>query len=238
MKAILLQLRKEVNEINMPWTEILAESFTTLGRSLLDFLPRLLGALVILVVGIIISVTVAHLVRKLIRLVKVDALVEKLELEQALEHAGLHISVSGIIGWLVKWFLLLTFLITAFDVLGWVQVVHFLNQVVLYIPNVIVGVLILLAGIIVARFINEVVRKSVEAAKLSHSNFLGSVAKWSVYVFSFMAALVQLRVADQLVQILFTGFVLMVSLAGGLAFGLGGRERAAKFLEGLRKEMQ
>jgi hypothetical protein len=221
----------------LSWTEILTASFTTLGRSLVDFLPKLLGALVIVVVGVIISVSLGKLVAKFIRLLKVDMLVEKLEVEQALEHAGLKISVSGIIGWLVKWFLLLAFLITAADVLGWVQIVQFLNQVVLYLPNVIVSVLILLAGLMVGNFTSHVVRKGVEAARLTHANFLASVAKWSVLVFSLMAALVQLRVAGELIEILFTGLVFMMTLAGGLAFGLGGKERASKFLEGLRKEM-
>lgn len=219
------------------WSDILVASFQDLWVSFADFLPRLIGALVVLVIGWIIAAALGALAAKIIGVLKIDALAEKLDLKKSLKHAGIMVSVSGIIGWLVKWFLILAFFISAVDILGWSEVNDFLTRVVIYLPNVVVAVVILLAGILLAHFVHEVVEKAVKAARLESADFLAGVAKWAVLVFAAMAALVQLGVASSLVQILFTGFVAMLAIAGGLAFGLGGREHAGRFLDRVRKDI-
>jgi len=108
---------------------------------------------------------------------------------------------------------------------------------VLYVPNVIISVIILLAGILLANFVQRVVKSAVEAAKLQSADFLSGIAKWAILVFSFMAALVQLQIAQELIRVLFTGLVAMLSLAGGLAFGLGGKDHASRVLDRLRKDL-
>jgi hypothetical protein len=123
--------------------------------------------------------------------------------------------------------------------LGIPQITEFLNEVARYIPNVIVAVVILAIGLVIGNFIENVVVSAVSASRIptSSAGFLGGVAKWSIVVFALLAALVQLGVATSLVQILFTGLVAMIALAGGLALGLGGREKAAKWLDRLEQEM-
>ncbi len=109
----------------------------------------------------------------------------------------------------------------------------------IYIPNIIVAVAILTLGLIIAKVLksaakNALIRMSI---KEKFANFLGTLTKWSVLVFSFMAALVQLGIAASLIQTLFTGLIIMIAIAGGLAFGLGGREHAKKVLDWIEGEV-
>lgn len=219
------------------WGEVLTTSFSNLWVAFVEFLPKFLGAIIILIIGWIVAIVLGNIAIKIVDFLKIDEALTKLNLKKGLEKAGIEFTISGVIGWLVKWFLIIVFLIAASDILEWVEITDFLKHVVLYIPNVIIAVVILLAGIMVADFVHKVIKKSVEAAKLTSATFLAGIAKWAILVFSFMAALVQLSIAYALIQTLFTGFVGMLAIAGGLAFGLGGKELAGKFLEKLRKDL-
>lgn len=221
----------------LSWTTILSSSFQSLWVSVIDFLPKLLGALVVLVLGILIANGLASLIRRLIKILRIDNLVARLKIEQSLEHAGIRIVVSDIFAWIVKWFLLLVFFVTAVDILGWEEIVYFLNRVLLYLPNVAAAVAILLIGLVVGTFVGEAVKKVVMAAKMKGEKLLAAISKWSILIFSLMAALIQLQVAAQLIQILFGGIMVMVAIAGGIAFGLGGKEEAGKLLASLAKNM-
>ena len=147
-------------------------------------------------------------------------------------------TVAGTIAWVVKWFLLLAIFLAAADILGLSQISSFLNDVLLYIPNVVAAAAILLVGTLVAGFISRLVRHSVQAAGLASSDMLGSVAQWAIMVFTVLAALYQLNVAAAFVQTLFTGFIAMVAIAGGLAFGLGGKEHASKVLNKIERDIK
>jgi len=108
-----------------------------------------------------------------------------------------------------------------------------------YSYNSTLGVVIsLFVGILVGVFLQEFIRRAIGASRLVSGDFLGAIAKWAVIIFSVLAALVQLGIAPELIEILFTGIVFMVALAGGLAFGLGGREDARELIQKLREEMR
>ena len=120
----------------------------------------------------------------------------------------------------------------SFDVLGLNQVNDFLQQVVLlYLPQVIVAVLILLVTALIADAMQSLVVGSAKAAEVKSANFLGSVTKWSIWVFAILMALFQLGVAAPFLQTLFTGFIVALALALGLSFGLGGKDTAKRILE-------
>ena len=138
----------------------------------------------------------------------------------------------------MKWFVVVVFLVAALDVLGLQQVNTFLQGVVLlYIPKVIVAVLFLIIAAIVADVVRKIVIGSARAAGVSSANFAGTVAKWSIWIFAIIAALTQLGVAGGLIQTFFTGVVIAIALAFGLAFGLGGKEAAARSIEKIRSEI-
>lgn len=208
-----------------------------LWDTIVAYLPNLLGAIIVFLIGVIVALVLRGVVVKLIALLRVDELARRLEITSQFERVGLRLHIGGLLGWIVKWFLIVVALIAATDILGWEQVTDYLQQVVLFIPNVIVAVIILLAGILLGNFVQNVVKTAVEAAKLSSADFLSGVAKWAILVFTFMAALVQLQIAPELIRVLFTGLVAMLALAGGLAFGLGGKDHAHQFLNRLKKDI-
>jgi len=160
-----------------------------------------------------------------------------LDLGKILERADLRLDSGRFIGVLVQWFFIVVTLLAVSDILKLVAFSDFLSQVLLYVPNIIIAVLIMLAGVVMAAFLAKLVRASVLAARLHSAHFLGALTKWSVLVFAFLAALSQLGIAGALVNTLIMGFVAMLALAGGLAFGLGGRDVAATWLEKLRSEV-
>lgn len=220
------------------WGEVVLTSLQELWTDFLKFSPSLVAAIIVLVAGWIIAVILGKVIAHLASILWVDKGLEKLGVHSGFEKIGIKFNVAGLLGWIVKWFLIIAFLIAAADILGLEQITEFLNKVVLFIPNVIIAVFVLVLGLVIGNFLSNVVRTGVEATQFRReAGFVSGVAKWSVVVFSFMAALVQLGVAASLIQILFTGFVAMVALAGGLAFGLGGRDVADKILERLREDL-
>lgn len=221
----------------MQAVDVIQGSVLGLWNSILSYLPNVLGAIVVFLIGLIIAAVLQTVVEKLVKLLRVDELVGKLEVKQSLEKVGIRLHVGKLLGWIVKWFFIIVALIAATDILGWEQVTVYLRQVVEYIPNVIIAVIILLAGIILANFTRNVVKTAVEAAELASADFLSGIAKWAILLFSFMAALVQLQIAQGLINTLFTGLIAMLALGGGLAFGLGGKEHAARVLDRLRKDL-
>mgnify|MGYP001582316815 FL=1 len=216
---------------------IVQAAFADLWSSLLAFFTRFLGALIVFLIGLIIASLLKKLVMRVCDVLKLDALAEKLEVKQMFRKAGVPFNISALLGWIIKWFFVIVFLIASTDIMQWVEVTGFLKEVVFYLPNVIIAVIIMLVGILVANFTRAVIKSAVEAGKLAGADFLASISRWAILIFSFMAALVQLGIAEDLIQILFTGLVAMLALAGGLAFGLGGKEHANHALSKLRKEM-
>lgn len=221
----------------MDYIEVLRAAFVDLWATVVLFLPKLVLAVVVFLLGLVVATVLQTAVIRIVKLLKIDDLLDKLELDKLVQGSGIKLSASGFLGWLVKWFIIIFALIAAADVLEWDQITVFLNEVVTYIPNVLIAVIIVLVGMMLANFVHGVVKSALAAAKMSTVPFLAGLAKWSIIVFSFMAALVQLGIAESLIQVLFTGFVAMISLAGGLAFGLGGRQHASKILDRLEKDL-
>lgn len=217
--------------------ETLRSAFVELWADVTTFLPQLVLAFVVFLLGILIGNILKAAIVRIVTALKVNELLEKLEVVSLFEKASIKLDIAQFLGWLVKWFIIIFALIGAADILQWEQVTLFLNDVVSYIPNVVISVVILLVGMVLANFVHDVIQGAMDATKVRSVGFISGLAKWAVIVFSFMAALVQLGIAESLIQVLFTGFVAMVALAGGLAFGLGGREHAKDALEMLKKDL-
>lgn len=219
------------------WADTITFSLQNLWQGFLMFLPNFLGALIIFFLGLIIAAGIGKIVEKLIDALKLDRLLEQLGLNKILERADVRLHSGRFLGVLVQWFFIVVTLLAVSDILRLEAFSAFLNQVLLYIPNIVIAVLIMLAGVVVAAFSSKLVRASVLAARIHSAHFLGALTKWSVLVFAFLAALSQLGVAGALVNTLIMGFIAMIALAGGLAFGLGGRDVAAAWLEKMKSEI-
>ncbi|MFH1533863.1 MAG: hypothetical protein ABID64_02945 [Nitrospirota bacterium] len=218
------------------WGNAITASLQDLFFTVVAYLPNLLAALVVLIIGLLIAASLGKLVQKLIEISKIDTLIDKLGINKAFKSLG-KIKVSAILGWLVKWFLILVVLMAVADILGLPQIIEFLNDVALFLPNIVIAIVILLIGFIGGNFIYEVVHRSVKAAKMHSPRFLANIAKWSVIIFALMASLIQLNIAASLVQTLFTGLIGMLALAGAIAFGLGGKDKAKEWLDSMEKKL-
>lgn len=227
-----------MNYYDNTYSTAVSESLRGLYARFIDFLPNFLVAIIILVVGWIVAVAVSKLIKQALQTVKLDEVGDKLGLDQLSARTGVKMSVSGAVAWLVKWFLLIALFLAAAEILGLTQISEFLNQVLLYIPNVVAGAAILLVGTMVAGFLSRLVRHSVQAAGLRSADMLAAVTQWSVMIFTVLAALDQLKVASAFVQTLFTGVIAMIAIGGGLAFGLGGKEHASRVLDTIEKDIK
>lgn len=221
------------------WSDVIIASFQQVWGTILSFLPNLVGALIIFIVGWLIAFALGRAVEKVIDMLKIDPLLAKLGMDKPLERAGMRLDAGYFIGELVKWFVILVVFLASADVLGLVGVSTFLNVVLLpYIPKVIVAAMVLLVGVVFANFVQHLIRASVGATGVGFSRMLGTGAWWAVAVFAFITALEQLSVNLFFLQTLYTGVIAMLVVAFGLAFGLAGKESATDFLNKIRNQMK
>lgn len=220
------------------WGTVLQGSFQNLWNGIIMFIPNLIVALIIILIGWAIGVIIDKAIMKFFEIIKFDEALKRSGFEGLVKKAGLNLNSGAFVGGIVKIFVVVVFLIASFDVLGLNQVTAFLQQVVLgYLPQVIISVLILLVGAVVGDVMGRIVTASSMTAGVTSANFLGKVTKWAVWVFSALVALSQMGIAGAFIQTLFTGFVVAVSLALGLSFGLGGQEAASDTIKKIRSEI-
>jgi len=219
------------------WVTTLYSALLATWEKVVGFLPELIGAIIILIIGWVVASGLGKLVERLIFFLKIDNLLRQVGVEQFLTRGNIRLNAGHFFGQLVYWFFIVVFLLAASDILGFDELSIFLNSVLSYIPNVIVAALILLAALIVANFVRGLIRASVMGAKLHAAKALGTIAWWGVTIFGLLAALLQLGIVPQVINTLITGLVAMLALAGGLAFGLGGKDHANQWISRLKDEM-
>jgi hypothetical protein len=198
------------------------------------FIPSLIAGVVILLIGIILGSIVKSVVQGVFKALNVEGYLRK----YGIPDAKRDYSWTNILSEIVRWFVIIMFLIPAADVWGLRQVTVLLNQFLLYLPNVFVSAIVGLVGFGVARLAYDVVLASTRDIVPEGAQTIASVTRWAIIVFVSLAVLNQLGVAQDLVRILFTGFVAMIAIAGGIAFGLGGQETARSMTESLYKGLQ
>jgi len=221
------------------WADVLSQSFQSLFYGSVAFIPNLVVAIVIFIVGWLVGMGLGRVVMQIVNALRIDQALKPTGIERVLSRAGFGLNSGMFLGMLVQWFFIIVFLVAALDVLHLTTVNVFISEVVLgYLPQVIVAVLILLVAAVVADAAERVVTGSAKAAAIPSAGFLGKVARYAIWIFALLAALAQLNVATAFVQTLFTGVVIAVSLAIGLAFGLGGQVSASRYLEHLQAEIK
>jgi hypothetical protein len=219
------------------WGMTLQQSFNNLLGATVSFLPSLVLAIIIFVIGWFLGVLVGRVIAQAIRAIKVDHALKSAGIEDVVNRAGWTLNAGEFIGALVKWFIIIVFLLAALSAMGLTSVTMFLQFGLLpYLARVIVAVLIIAIAAVIAELAQSIVSGSARAAGVRSAGFAGTVAKWAIWVFAILAALDQLGVTP-FVQTIFTGVVVALSIAFGLAFGLGGQEAAARFIERTRSDM-
>lgn len=219
--------------VNIPF--IIGESLRQTIMTLIAFLPSILWAGLLLLAGFVFGSILGRAAAHLVTVLRVDAALRKVGVEKISERAGLTISVAGFFGGIIKWTLVIAFALSAAEVLGLSQLTQLLNDVLLFIPQVLIAAVMLIVAALLGDFVARLIDHSVKATGMK-AHVAAQLAKWAIIVIGgIFPALIQLNIAPALIQVLFTGVVFALSLALGLAFGLGGKEAAAKAIEKMKQ---
>lgn len=207
-------------------------AFVGMWADAIAYLPAMMVALLLLLIGWALGSIFRRMVIKAFSALKVNEALDAAGVDVLTERAGYPLKAGEFVGMLVKWFIIAVFFVAALDVLQLTQVTAFVREVVLgYLPHVIVAVLILMVATVVANTAATTMTAALRTANVKNPELLGKFSYYAIVVFAILAALNQLKIAPELVQMLFAGLVFALSLALGLSFGLGGRETAARYLE-------
>lgn len=220
------------------WSDAVTVVLQDIWSRIAHFLPELLGAIIVVIVGWIIADLIAWAIDRLLRIIHLPSVFKSARIEELVSKAGSSLDTTALIASMVKWILLLVTFVAAANILQLTTVQGFLNEILAYVPNAVAAGAILLIGAILANFIGSLIRGSLAAGNLAFAELTGSIAKYAILVFAVLAALSQLGIAQDFLQSLFTGFVAFLAIAGGLAFGLGGQSAAKDLIEKLRKEIK
>lgn len=222
----------------LDWYAITLESLQDLWQGFLGFLPSLVGALLIFFIGWVISVAVGRLVGDLLKRFNFNKIFEKGNWDEALAKADIKVDAAAFIGSIFKWSLVIVFLLASVEVLGLTQLAGFLQDVLAYLPNVVVASLIFVVAVVIADISEKVLRALVESTQVGYGHVVGVIVRYSIWIFALIAILMQLGIAPMLLQTIVTGLVALIVIAGGLAFGLGGKDMAAELLADLKRKLK
>ena len=214
--------------------ELLNNIITESLQNFFRFLPIFFTGLVILGVGLLLAKVLKQGLLSLFAFIRLGALLEKTKLMHRSEVKIWQEVLSEIL----KWTIIILFLVPTLEVWNLTGVTIVINQLLFYLPNVIIAVVISFVGIIASNLGSDLVKHSVKTIGATSANTLAVFTKWLIIFFTILVVLNQLGVAQELVRILFTGIVVMIALAGGLAFGLGGKDIAREILEELRNKFK
>ncbi len=213
------------------WGAAIMTSLTAALSLFLAAIPRIVGFVVILIIGWLIAGALAAGVAALLRAVRFNDLAQRSGLSTFVQNMGIHKDTSGVLADIVKWFVRLIVLVVAFDALGLPAVSSIFQQFLLWIPNLVVAVVILVIAGLAANALGDLIRGATAQAGFSNPDLLATIARVAVWAFGIVVAVNQIGIAQTLVNTLFMGLVGALALAAGLAFGLGGRDTAGQIVD-------
>ncbi len=212
------------------WSEVFRVSLQGLWYGFVATFPKILLAVIIFILGWIVASTLGKIITSALDALKLDKLFKSAGAEEALARAGWKLHIGKFLGELVKWFVVVVFLVASLNILNLDQVTMFLQQVLAYIPNVIIAALVLVAGTILADFARKFVSGGAAVANVRSAKMLGGIAYYAIWILAIVTALDKLGIFGYFGQVIFTGIIVMLAIAFGLAFGLGGKEAASRWI--------
>jgi hypothetical protein len=201
---------------------------------IVSYTPRIIAGAIVLLIGIFVASILKRIVLGIFKALKIENVLKKYGVPEAKQE----FAWSSIFAESVRWFVIIVFLLPTADIWGLPRVVTILNEFLMYLPNVFVAAIIAVVGFVLGSLAHDLVLASIKGVSLSTGNSIASVTRWAVNIFVILAVLNQLGVATDLIRILFTGFVAMLAIAGGIAFGLGGQSSAKDVVEGIRRKLK
>jgi len=220
----------------MTWSDVFNTSLQSLWFGFVQFAPRLIVAILFFIVGWILGSLIARAIEQVFSSLKVDNLFKSVGAEGFFRKAGVNLNTGYFVGQIVRWFIIIVFLLPSLNLVGLNDVSSFLTETVLgFLPQIIIAAFVLIIAAVVSEGLSKAVLAAAKAMNLRAANMLAAVAKYTVWVFAFIIALGKLGLGDYM-SILFSGIVAMIALGGALAFGLGSKDAAGRFIDRLGEE--
>jgi hypothetical protein len=217
------------------WKNVIVDPVREMLTKIMAYIPILLGALVILIVGWIVAKAIRRIVDWLLKVVRFDTLADKAGISGILKKGDLKVSAGEVVSSIVYWLIIIMVLVMAVDALGLPKASDVLTSLFAYVPKVIAALLVLVVAMFLASFVSGIVRIAAGNAKLPKPELLAGISRWAIIIFAVTISLAQLGIAPLLVTATFNIILGGVCLALAIAFGLGGRDTVAKYLEELKK---
>ncbi len=215
------------------WGETIVAIMTALWGEIAGFLPNLLGAVLLLVIGYFVAKTVRFVVSKALDRAGFDDLSTKVGVTATLEKANIKLSASDIVGKICFWIIILVFLITATETLGLPRISETLDELLLYLPKVIAAALVVIIGLFVAHFMRDLVRSGAEGVGIQYARALGSTVYGVLFVVIISLAVSELEINTDLLNWVVSILLAAVGIAVALSLGLGTRDLARNILAGV-----
>jgi len=212
--------------------------FETSWENFMLFLPNLIAALFVFIIGWFVAVGVGKIISGILYRLKFNDFFEEEKWEKAMDKADIRINPSEFLGSLTKWIIFIVVIWLTVGILGITQFADFMEEVIAYLPNVVAAMLIFVVAVMIGEFFAKMVVAATEKSDFPYSKTAGLIVKAAIWVFAGFAILVQLGIAKELLLALFYGMIAFFALAGGLSFGLGGKEAAGKFIERVKKSLK
>ncbi len=219
------------------WISVTISALQDTWEGFLAFMPSLIGALLIFLIGWMISVGVGRSVARILTKLKFDRFLQKETWKEALEKAEIKVTPAEFLGKICKWILIIVFLWAAVEILGFVQFAGFLRSVVAWLPNLLVALAIFIVAAIATDILGKIAVATLEKTKIGYAQLSGRIVRVSIWIFAVLAILYQLGIVSPLIQTLLIGLVGGLAIAFGISFGLGGKDLASEILSGLKKKL-
>jgi len=215
----------------------LSYAFNQMLVGIIGFIPSLLGAIVLFLLGIILSGWLKTLTVKLINITKLGGLFKNTAIKEFLKNAQMTQKIEVVIGEIVRWLVIILFFIASINVLGLTSVSEFLNNIILGIPTLIAAIIILVVGVVVAGFLEKMVKGSLGSGDPAFSRLVGKIVSYATMTIFILAAISQLGIARFFIETTFTGFIAALALGIGISLGLGSKDTVKTLLEGWYKNL-
>ena len=208
-----------------------SSALSQVTTGIVTFIPTLLGALIIFLVGLLLAGWAKTLIVKLINITKLSEIISNPAIKEFLKNAQVNQKIEEVVGEIIRWLIIALFFTASMNALGLTTVTVFLNTIFGYLPNLAAAIFILLIGVVLAGILEKVVKGSLGSVDLSLSRFMGKVVSYAVMIISILAAVSQMGIAQSFIDVIFTGFVATITIALGLGFGLGSKDIIKSILE-------
>ena len=226
-----------MNYLESLWS-IFSGSLSGVWGILANLVPSLLLAIILFIIGLIVASVVSSAIAQVIRATKIDKLFESAGTEVFLNKMNLKLDIGKFFGVIIKWFIIIVFLMASLQIIQLTEVSQFIGaMIILYLPKVIVIIIILMLATIIADTFKKIVIASSRAANINSSEILGSISKCAVWVVAVMLILSQFDDIKNYMLIIFAGIVSFIVIAGGIAFGIGGKDAASRTIERISREI-